>query len=93
MSNMRKKTPTPMGLDLPVERFGEVNTVMEMAAPWFGADTVLVMFTAAVPPGVMWHCNSCQHHDKATTLLQRPKHCGEPMELDDWRSLYDYFET
>jgi hypothetical protein len=93
VSDMREKADTKVGVDYPLERIGEVTTIMEMAAPWVGTDTALVIFTAAVPPGVQWHCINCNRHDKATTLLQRPKHCGTDMELDDWRSLYDYFEV
>jgi len=91
MSYMPKKTGPKMGVDLPIERFGEVETVGDMTAPWVGTYTPLVMLTAAVPPGVQWHCNICQEHGLATTLLQRPNHCGQPMEIDAWRSMYDYF--
>lgn len=89
---MPKKTGSEVGIDqLPLERFGDIETVGELTMPWVGQATPLVMLTAAVPPGVQWHCTTCKHHDNATTLLQRPKHCGSDMELDDWRSVYDYF--
>ena len=82
-----------MDKNLPIERFGEIETLGELTAPWVAEPAVLVMLTAAVPPGVQWHCNKCRRHDKATSLLQHPNHCGLPMELDDWRSLYDYFSV
>lgn len=76
-----------------VEQEGEITSLGELILPYKGLLTPFAMMTASTPPGIQMHCDTCHAHKLSTSLLMRPNHCGEPMRVEAWTSLYEYFSA
>ena len=72
-------------------REGEFTTVQELLEAYEEANDMVLCFTAATPPGVMWYCPrlACSNYEWTPTVLAHPL-CpihGDMMTIGVWRPL------
>lgn len=80
MTDVRKSIPVTLG---------EVCEPFELAPSLEVFEYLMCMTALTVEQrdGVRWHCRLCRHHSTTSTLLLRPPHCGQPMEIESWIAL------